>query len=30
MHQLNEMKHALLAINATLNRILEKTEKKDH
>jgi len=30
MHQLNEIKHALLAINATLNRILEKTEKKDH
>jgi hypothetical protein len=30
MHQLNDIKHALLAINATLNRILEKTEKKDH
>ena len=30
MHQLNEIKHALLAINATLNRILEKTETKDH
>ena len=29
MHQLNDIKHALLAINATLNRILEKTEKKD-
>ena len=29
MHQLNDVKHALLAINATLNRILEKTEKKD-
>ena len=30
MHQLNDIKHALLAINATLIRILEKTEKKDH
>ncbi|MGD9080341.1 MAG: hypothetical protein PVG96_13420 [Desulfobacterales bacterium] len=30
MHQLNDIKHALLAINATLNRILEKNEKKDH
>ena len=30
MQQLNDIKHALLAINATLNRILEKTEKKDH
>ena len=30
MYQLNDIKHALLAINATLNRILEKTEKKDH
>ena len=30
MHQLEDIKHALLAINATLNRILEKTEKKDH
>ena len=30
MHQLNDIKHALLAINANLNRILEKTEKKDH
>jgi hypothetical protein len=29
MHQLNDIKHALLAINATLNRILEKPEKKD-
>jgi hypothetical protein len=29
MQQLNDIKHALLAINATLNRILEKTEKKD-
>ena len=29
MHQLNDINHALLAINATLNRILEKTEKKD-
>jgi hypothetical protein len=29
MNQLNDIKHALLAINATLNRILEKTEKKD-
>jgi hypothetical protein len=29
MHQLNDIKHALLAINATLNRILEKSEKKD-
>jgi hypothetical protein len=29
MHQLNDIKHTLLAINATLNRILEKTEKKD-
>ena len=29
MHQLNDIKHALLAINATLNRILEKNEKKD-
>jgi len=30
MHQLNDIKHALLAIHATLNRVLEKTEKKDH
>ena len=29
MHQLNDIKHALIAVNATLNRILEKTEKKD-
>lgn len=29
MHQLNDIKHALLAINTALNRILEKTEKKD-
>ena len=29
MHQLNDIKHALLAINATLNRILEKAAKKD-
>ena len=29
MHQLNEIKHSLLAINATLNRILEKSEEKD-
>ena len=29
MHQLNDIKHALLVVNATLNRILEKTEKKD-
>lgn len=29
MHELNDIKHSLLAINATLNRILEKTEKKD-
>ncbi len=27
--QLNDIKQALLAVNATLNRILEKTEKKD-
>ena len=27
--QLTDIKHALLAVNATLNRILEKTEKKD-
>jgi hypothetical protein len=30
MQQLNDIKHALLAVNATLNRILEKTEKEDH
>ena len=29
MHQLNDIKHALLAINATLNRIQEKSEEKD-
>ena len=29
MNQLNDIKHALLAVNATLNRILEKTEKQD-
>ena len=29
MQQLNDIKHALLAVNATLNRILEKTEKED-
>ena len=29
MHQLNEIKDGLQAINATLNRILEKTEKKE-
>ena len=27
--QLHDIKQALLAVNATLNRILEKTEKKD-
>jgi hypothetical protein len=30
MHQLDDIKHVLLAMNATLNRILEKNEKKDH
>ena len=30
MHQLYDIKHALLVMNATLNRILEKNEKKDH
>jgi hypothetical protein len=30
MQQLNDIKHALLAMNATLNRILEKNEKNDH
>ncbi|MGD2099204.1 MAG: hypothetical protein PVG35_16620 [Desulfobacterales bacterium] len=30
MQQLNDIKHALLAINTTLNRILEKTGKQDH
>ena len=29
MHQLIDIKRALFAINATLNRILEKTEKGD-
>ena len=29
MHQLNDIKHALLAINTTLNRILEKSDKED-
>ena len=29
MNQLSDIKHALLAVNATLNRILEKTEQKD-
>ena len=29
MHQLNDIKHALLAMDATLNRLLEKTEKQD-
>ncbi len=29
MHQLNDIKRALFAIHTTLNRILEKTEKKD-
>ena len=29
MHQLNDIKHAVLAMNATLNRILEKNEKND-
>jgi hypothetical protein len=29
MTQLNDIKHALLSINATLSRILEKTEKDD-
>lgn len=29
IHQLNDIKGALLAIHATLNQILEKTEKKD-
>jgi len=29
MHQLNDIKHALLAMNATLNRLLEKTERQD-
>jgi hypothetical protein len=29
MIQLKDIKHALLAVNATLNRILEKTEKEE-
>jgi hypothetical protein len=29
MQQLNDIKYALLSINATLNRILEKTGEKD-
>lgn len=29
MQQLNDIKYALLSINATLNKIIEKTEKKD-
>ena len=29
INQLNDIKHALLAVNATLNRILEQTQKKD-
>jgi hypothetical protein len=29
MQQLDDIKYTLLSINATLNRILEKTEKKD-
>ena len=29
MHQLNDIKKALLAVNATLNRILEKIDKED-
>ena len=29
MHQLNDIKRILLAVNATLNRILENSEKKD-
>jgi hypothetical protein len=29
MNQLNDIKHALLAIHATLDRILEKTEKEN-
>ena len=29
MHQLNDIKHALRARNATLNRSLEKSEEKD-
>ena len=29
LNQLNDIKYSLLNINATLNRILEKTEKED-
>jgi len=29
MQQLNDIKHALLAIHAALDRILERTERKD-
>jgi cytochrome b561 len=29
MHELTQIKHTLLNLNATLNRILEKAEKKD-
>ncbi len=29
MHQLHDIKRVLLSINATLNKILEKTERKD-
>jgi len=29
MQQLNDIRYTLLSINATLNRIIEKTEKKD-
>ena len=29
MHQLNDIKRLLLSINTTLNRILDKTEKKE-
>ena len=29
MHQLSDIKYTLLSINATLNRILEKTAEKD-
>lgn len=29
MHQLNDIKRVLLSINTTLNKILEKTEKKE-
>ncbi|MGD8962834.1 MAG: hypothetical protein PVI00_09945 [Desulfobacterales bacterium] len=29
MHELNDIKRVLLSINTTLNKILEKTEKKE-